>query len=658
MTRDEEKAISRRTVLRSSAALTVAGLAPTVLAQEPLPTEFELGGRTSSWVGESPDPIAGERNPTLPLEAGQEYTLTWENLDGASHNFIIVDENDERFVETELVSNSGETQTVEFTAEEGMVEYFCGPHRSSMSGAVEIVSGDGGDGETTAEDEQVIGEGPTVGLEPVADGFANPVTLVTADEDADRRFIVDQTGQIYVHGEDGLESEPFLDVSDQLVELREEFDERGLLGLAFHPEFEENGRFFVRYSAPSREGTPEEYDHTFVLAEFRTADDDGASADPDSERTILEIPQPQFNHNAGPITFGPDGYLYVATGDGGGANDADEGHVEDWYDENDGGNGQDTEENLLGGILRIDVDGGTSETSRDGGGDAADEGDERAYGIPDDNPLVEAEGHLDEYYAWGLRNPWGMSVTGEGALLAADVGQELFEEVNHVERGGNYGWNVREGTHCFSTESPTEPPEECPQETPESVRGGEPLLDPVIEYPHEVDGEPVGVSVIGGYLYESDEVDPLTGTYLFGDWSRDGEGPGRLFIARPPTEWLDENAAVETADDEGDDDFFIDPPGDGGDEGDGEDDQSESEDGPWSIEELEVETAGGDETAEEGDETDEGDDVASDGSLNRLVYGFGRDDEGELYVMTSATPGIGEDDGAVYRIVPQERYEH
>ncbi|WP_049921163.1 PQQ-dependent sugar dehydrogenase [Halopiger djelfimassiliensis] len=622
--RDSERIpVSRRIVLQSAAATSIAGLGATATAQEDEPdADIELGGRVSNWVGVAPDEIADERNPTLELVAGEEYTLVWENLDGAPHNFVIVDENDERFVESEIVSTSGETQTVEFTAEEGMVEYFCGPHRSSMNGEIELVAE--GDGDETQTD--LVGEGPTVGLETVAEGLTAPVEFKIADEERDRRFIVDQTGGIYVHGEDGLEEEPFLDVSDRLVDLREEFDERGLLGLAFHPDFAENGRFFVRYSAPPREGTPEEYDHTFVLAEFQ-ATDDGEAADPDSERTILEVPEPQFNHNAGPIAFGPDGYLYVATGDGGGANDVGDGHVEDWYDENEGGNGQDTEENLLGGMLRLDVD---------------TESDDRAYGVPDDNPLVDEEDHLDEYYAWGMRNPWGMSFTEAGALLASDVGQELFESVNHVEQGGNYAWNVKEGTHCFSTDSPTEPPEECPQETPDSVRGGEPLLDPVIEYPQEIDREPFGTAVVGGYVYESDEIGDLTGTYVFGDWSRNGDGPGRLLLARPPTEWMDENAAIEAEDDAEEDDFFIDPPEE-------DDEAPQPDDGLWPIEELTVEAVG---------EDDDTDDIVRDGDLNRLVYGFGRDADGELYVLTSTTPSVTDGDGSVHRIVPQERYEH
>ena len=277
-----------------------------------------------------------------------------------------------------------------------------------------------GEGGTATATESGDGSADTLAARRVASGFTSPLALEIPQPG--RRFVVDQVGQVYLQEDGQLYEEPFLDVSDRLVGLRDGFDERGLLGLAFHPDFSDNGRFFVRYSAPPREGTPSGYDHTFVLSEFN-ADPGAATADPDSERTILEIPEPQFNHNAGAIAFGPDGFLYVAVGDGGASNDQGTGHVDDWYDAVGGGNGQDVTENLLGSILRIDVD---------------DEGGDRNYAIPDDNPLVGEDG-LDEHYAWGLRNPWRMSFGPEGRLFVGDVGQGAWEEINVVESGGNYG---------------------------------------------------------------------------------------------------------------------------------------------------------------------------------------------------------------------------
>ncbi|GAB7017193.1 hypothetical protein JCM18750_00540 [Halostagnicola bangensis] len=700
---------------------TIFGATVAVGQENEVDDEIELEGRTSGWIGESPDEIEGERNPTLELVEGEEYTLTWENGDGAGHNFVIEDEEgEEEFVQTDVISGTGETQAVEFTAEEGMAEYFCGPHPQSMRGEIEFVDEDEEPEEEIEDDpDEIIGDGPTVGLETVADGLSAPVSLQVANEEEDRRFVVDQTGQIHVLGEDGVEDEPFLDIEDRMVDLDEGFDERGLLGLAFHPEFEENGRFFVRYSAPPDEeeipgdDVPEAFDHTDVLAEFE-AGGGLEEGDPDSERIILRIPQPQFNHNAGPIAFGPnDGYLYVATGDGGGQNDADPGHVEDWYDENEGGNGQDTEENLLGGILRIDVDDGNGANDEADGEAQADEDDEnaneedadeangeeanvdgeetdeenanddRAYGIPDDNPFAEGqdlEGEgLEEYYAWGMRNPWGMSFTEDGELLAADVAQNNFNQINHVESGGNYGWNVREGRHCFSTDSPEDPPEECPLETPEDVRGGESLLEPVIEYPQHPDDlaydedvdrgeeeadERIGTAVVGGYTYEGDEVTDLEDTYVFGDWSQDGEGPGTLFLARQPDDW------PEDVDDEADEleDMFVDPPDEDEDDGADEDDEDELEDmfvDPPNEDDEDDDEADDDEADEEDEEEElgvwqieelsvEGDgDVVEDGELNHLVYGFGRDDDGEVYVLTSNTSTI-EGEGQVHRIVPGE----
>jgi len=390
------------------------------------------------------------------------------------------------------------------------------PTPDSMDGTpteTETPGSDDGDGNGSATDT-APGSADTLAARRVASGFDSPLGLEIPQPG--RRFIVDQVGQIHLQEDGSVEEEPFLDVTDRMVEISG-LSEQGLLGLAFHPEFDDNGRFFVRYSAPAREGTPDDYSHTFVLSEF-SADPSGSTADPDSEQTILEIPEPQGNHNAGAITFGPDGYLYVAVGDGGAANDQGTGHVEDWYEAVDGGNGQDVTENLLGSILRIDVD--------------SEAGDQN-YAVPSDNPLVGEDG-LDEHYAWGFRNPWRLSFGPDGRLFVGDVGQGAWEEVSIVESGGNYGWNVKEGTHCFRADS-------CPSESPR----GQSLRDPVIEYPH--DGAPVsGVSVIGGYLYGGDELSAFDGQYVFADW----QAGGQLFAARETDEGLWDTRVVDVEADE------------------------------------------------------------------------------------------------------------
>jgi len=368
---------------------------------------------------------------------------------------------------------------------------------SGSSGVGEPTTGDGGDSRTTdGGDGTTTDGGPPLALETVTEEPSSPLAFAEAPDGT--RYVADRPGQVYRVG-----GERALDISESVMTG----GERGLLGMALHPGFDSNRRIFLRYSAPLREG-PSGYSHTFVLAEFRARDD--GSIDPDSERTVLEIPEPQGNHNSGPVAFGPDGYLYVGVGDGGAGGDQGPGHVEDWYDAVPGGNGQDVTENLLGSLLRIDVDSG------DG-----------AYGIPEDNPLVGREG-LDEHYAWGLRNPWGVSFDGED-LYVADVGQNRYEEVNRVERGGNYGWNVREATHCFGAEN-------CPTTGPD----GEPLRDPVIEYPHSGEGV-TGVSVIGGHLYRGEGVPALSGRYVFGDLS----ARGRLFAATPAEEGLWETEVIE-----------------------------------------------------------------------------------------------------------------
>ena len=375
---------------------------------------------------------------------------------------------------------------------------------AGLAGCSQTAPGDDDGGTDGRETTGMAPDGipDAVALDPVAEGLRAPLDVGFVP-DADRRYVAEQQGVVHVHGSDGLRSEPLLDLRKTVVTGFEQ----GLLGLALHPDFAENRRLFVRYSAPPRSGTPDSYSHTFVLAEFRVSED-GRTVRSGSERTVLEIPEPQANHNAGSVVFGPDGYLYVGVGDGGAGGDQGTGHVEDWYDAVPGGNGQDVTETLLGSVLRIDVDG-----REDGKG----------YAVPDDNPLVGREG-LDEHYAWGFRNPWRLSVDGD-TLYAGDVGQDRYEEIDRVERGGNYGWNVREGRHCFGAD-------DCPDSTPAGVRGGEPLREPVLEYPHS--GAAVsGISVIIGNVYRGSAVPELDGHFVFGDYRADG----RLFVADPADGW-------------------------------------------------------------------------------------------------------------------------
>jgi glucose/arabinose dehydrogenase len=425
-----------------------------------------------------------------------------------------------------------------------------------------------------------IGPPITVAVRLVAEGLASPITIVSADDRTGRLFIVDQTGTIRILTRSGvLLPTPFLDVRARMVPLMAGFDERGLLGLAFHPNYRKNGRFFVYYSAPLRAGAPAGFDHTARIAEYHVSGNPNV-ADPTSERVILEVDKPQFNHNGGTLAFGNDRLLYISIGDGGGANDVGLGHVEDWYADNGGGNGQDVDANLLGNILRIDIDRGSP------------------YGIPHNNPFVGKAG-LDEIYAYGLRNPYRMSFDMKGGhrLFAGDAGQGLWEEVSIIERGGNYGWNVREGTHCFDAENNTVSPPDCPSfEQAPSPRAGTPLRNPIIEYANTANSAAapqtrLGVTVIGGHVYRGDRIDRLEGRYVFGDFSR-------TFV--PP------NGSVFAA--------------------------ASERRGLWTIRELSFANR-------------------PNGRLGHYVLGFGQDDRGEVYVGVRDVLGPTGTTGKVYKLV-------
>ena len=291
-------------------------------------------------------------------------------------------------------------------------------------------------------------------LEPVAEGLDSPLGVTHAGDGSGRLFIVEQTGAIRVMRDGEILEEPFLDVGGLIVAG----GEQGLLGLAFHPDYARNGRFFVDYT---------DVNGDTVVAEY-TVSDDPDRADEDSARTLLQVDQPFSNHNGGQLDFGPDGYLYIALGDGGSAGDPD-------------GNGQNTGV-LLGKLLRLDLDSGDP------------------YGIPPDNPFANGGGE-PEIWAYGLRNPWRFSFDSKtDDLWIADVGQGEFEEINRrpAAAGGlNYGWDQMEGLECY--------------EGGDCDPAGK--IVPISGYDHDL-----GCSVTGGYVYRGKDFPELRGGYVFGDY--------------------------------------------------------------------------------------------------------------------------------------------
>lgn len=365
-----------------------------------------------------------------------------------------------------------------------------------------------------------------VKLQLFAEGLVHPLVMLNPPDGSKRLFIVEQTGAIQIMMPDGkLRPTPFIDLSKKMVKLDWEFDERGLLGLAFHPKFKDNGKFYVVYTAPIRTDAARRprllYCCTNYLSEFRVSKTDPNKADLSTERIVYFWDKPQFNHNGGELLFGPDdGYLYISTGDGGWANDVAIGHTPKI------GNAQDLKVNL-GKILRIDVNSGTP------------------YSIPKDNPFVGRNDALPEIWAYGLRNVWRMSFDagGKHELFGADVGQNTWESVKLIQKGGNHGWNRIEGSHCFNPDDPSNAnlPQTCDKTG---------LLMPIIEYGNmNVIKEGKGISITGGFVYRGKAIPSLVGSYVFGDWSKSFTEPqGLLMVARPPKQaggmWTIEDVEV------------------------------------------------------------------------------------------------------------------
>ena len=315
-----------------------------------------------------------------------------------------------------------------------------------------------------------------VKLQLVTSGFISPVNMAVPGDGTGRLFFCQKEGKVWIVQKGNLLPAPFLDVSNDMISVNPGYDERGLLGMAFHPDFKKNHKFYVYYSSPAvgKQGI----NHTSRIVEFKTSAANPNVADPASKRIVMEIDEPQSNHNGGQLQFGPDGYLYIGLGDGGGGGDKHGAN----------GNGQDLN-TWLGKILRINVNG-------------------TPYKVPADNPFVNKAGVKPEIWAYGLRNPWRFSFDKSSKkLFAGDVGQNKYEEVDIITKGGNYGWRIMEGYHEYNV--------------PQGA-GKTGLIAPIHEYSHDL-----GISITGGYVYRGNAIPALKGLYVFGDYN------GKTFVLVP-----------------------------------------------------------------------------------------------------------------------------
>jgi glucose/arabinose dehydrogenase len=421
----------------------------------------------------------------------------------------------------------------------GTTDYFCTVHGAGMSGSV-VVAAPTPTATPTATATSTptptatatatptatpllprIGKGPVrIELQSVASGLSAPVDFVSANDSSGRMFIVNQTGQVLILKNGQVLATPFLDLSSRLVALNPNYDERGLLGLAFHPGFSDSNspgfRKLYTYSSEPVNGAADftvphasAFNHQSVIAEWEVSVGNPDVVDTASRRDVMRIDEPQFNHNAGQLVFRPsDHYLYISLGDGGNANDVGDGHNPV------SGNGQDTTV-VLGKILRIDP---LAPSAQPASNDPVSGNGK--YRIPASNPFIVTGGipeRVREIFAYGFRNPFRFSFDATtDKLIVADVGQNNVEEIDIVESGKNYGWNRKEGTFLFNPADGSVTADPSPDPA---------LTNPAAEYSHDD-----GIAVLGGYIYRATTISALTGKYVFGDFSTTFSAPkGRLF---------------------------------------------------------------------------------------------------------------------------------
>ena len=493
----------------------------------------------SSYVLESVTPenadigIVGGEDTTLAFKLNKRYQISVINF--SAHPFEIIAKASSYSNDIVLLSMKGGgsmeedagvewtydgvgtasfvlTQTLydAMTAEGNSPGYRCGIHVATMRGDITV------SGIPIADPiPDAIEKGDfRIGLKRIASGLTAPVGLIGAGGGTDKIYILEQTGKVLLLENGELNEEPFLDVSGRLVDINEGYDERGLLGMAFHPDYHKSGsvgygKFYTYtsepvsgkedfFSADMPEGV--EQNHYSIVTEWQANVETG-DVNTEDQRVLMKIAEPQSNHNGGDMHFGPDGHLYIALGDGGKANDVGDGHGAS-------GNGQNLN-TILGSIIRIDpIEPSLTPASADFSSITGN------YRIPRDNPFVGGD-DLEEIYAYGFRNPYRFSFDSQsGDLIAADVGQGKIEEVDIVTKGGNYGWNLMEGSYHFNPETGTVSSDITGLPTN--------LINPVLEYDHDE-----GASIIGGFVYRGGVMPELNGYYVFSDFS--GKGGGRVF---------------------------------------------------------------------------------------------------------------------------------